>query len=139
MYSGILQLEKFCPVVELHRRGFATVWDEYPCYGRMNIRIYSLPYILDKWISEHIWHDKTITNKYPNRFALEKIKKYICEWIYLSKLFEYIQISDNLPKNVLNYDGHFHILCYFVPIFSHFGTIRNILKHFWETMKIQIY
>ena len=40
---------------------------------------------------------------------------------------------------ILDYFGHFHMLCYFVPILNHFGPIIKNFNHFWETMKIQIY
>ena len=78
---------------------------------------------MDEWISEYIRHDKNITNEYPNKFAHGKIKEYFCEWIYLSKTFECIWISDYFPKIILDYFGHFHMLCYFVPILNHFGPI----------------
>ena len=108
-------------------------------FGRMNIRIYSLPYILDKWISEYIRHDRSITNEYPNKFALEKIYKCFGEWIYLSKLFEYIQISDYIPKIVLDNFGNFYILCYFRPMLDNVEPIITIFNNFWETQKILIY
>ena len=109
---------------------FNPVWNEYKFFGRMNIRIYSLPYILDEWISEYIRHDKNITNENPNKFSNEKINEYFCEWIYLSKIFECIRISDYVPNIILDYFGHFHMLCYFVPILNHFGPIIIFLTIF---------
>ena len=106
-------------------RGLISVWDEYPFFGRMNIRIYSLPQILDKWISKYIRHYKKITNEYPSKFAIEKINEYFCELIYLSKIFKYILISDKFPDILLDYFGNFHILCYFLPQINLFWTNNN--------------
>ena len=58
---------------------------------------------MDEWIFEYIQHDKKIMNEYPNKFDLEKIKEYFCEWIYSSKIYKDIQISEYLSKIVLDY------------------------------------
>ena len=46
-------------------------------------------------------------DEYSNKFALETFNKYFCKGIYLSKIFEYILISDNLAKTVFDYVGDF--------------------------------
>ena len=104
-----------------------------------------------KIISEYICYLRYWTNDYRNIFGmikrsrmnvgislLRKINEYFYKWIYLSKIFQYIWISDILSKQFLDYLGNFYILCYFGPIFSQLGPIINI-KIFLETMKIQIY
>ena len=92
---------------------------------------------MDEWISKYIRHDKNITNEYPNKFAHEKISEYFWEWIYLSKIFECIRISDYFPKIILDYFGHFHMLCYFVPLLIHFGPIINDLITFGKQWKFK--
>ena len=123
--------KKFCTNIKLSiPLNSESVWDKYNFFGQMNIRIYSLPQILNEWISEYMRHDKKNTNEHTNKFAVEKINKYFCEWIYLSKIIKCIQISDNLPMIVLDYFGYFHILCYFGPILNHFLPIIISLNIF---------
>ena len=67
------------------------------------------------------------------------MNEYFGEQIYLSKIFENIQISDYMPKIVFDYLGNFHISVYFGHIFTHFGPIITVFNNFWETLKIQMY
>ena len=67
------------------------------------------------------------------------MNEYFGEQIYLSKIFENIQISDFMPKIVLDYLGDFHISCYFGHMYNHFGSIITVFNNFWETLKIQMY
>ena len=70
---------------------------QIPFFGQMNNQIYLLPQIF-----ENIWKITKIPNEYPNKFSREKNPGYFGKRIYLSEIFEYIEISEYLPKNVLD-------------------------------------
>ena len=93
------------------------VWDKYP--------------FLDEWISKYIRHDKTFTNEYPNKFALEKINEYFSELIYLYKILEYILTSYNLPKKCFFFTiMAIFIFCVSLKSYLPLLTNNNHLKTF---------
>ena len=69
---------------------------------------------------QYIWHDKNITNEYPNKFAHGKINKYFAN--------EYIR-----PKysNVFEYQIVFPRLFYTILAFSYFVLFWTHIEPFW--------
>ena len=101
------------------------------------VYVYLLPYILDQWISEYIWHDKKITNEYPNKFALSKMLEF---FLQMNMFVQNIWIYSNIRLFAQDCFGLFWPFSYCVLFWTHnFGPIITILNHFWETLKIQIY
>ena len=66
-------------------------------------------------------------NEYPNKFALEEMNEYFCKWIYSSKIFEYIGISDYLRKIVL---GLFWPFSYYVLFWIQIEPVWTNNNHF---------
>ena len=105
------------------------VWGEYNFFGGMYISIYWLPWILDKWISEYIRHDKHITNVYPNKFAVKKNQQIYWRMnICVQKILIYSHIR--LFSQVCF--GLFWLFSYLVLFWTYIVPFWPNYKHFYQ-------
>ena len=68
---------------------------------------------MQKFRSKYICQDKSITNEYTNKFALEKSTNVLANEYIRPNIFKYIKISEYSTHTVLDYFDHFH----------HFGNL----------------